>query len=378
MQSRPVVFVFHDVPDRALFEDCFGEITESRRIVALDTIARQRPAGTCAITFDDGRRSVVDVAHPVLAAAKVPYTIFVCTEVLKGGPAPWFIRVEHLVRKIGIEPLRTEWRLGRDYVRTAQELTTVLKEIPLDGILAGLAELEREHDVPALTPQALFMTAAQAGELAAAGAAFGAHTCRHAILSKLSTAVADVLDRATGLLVRRTRPTPVTVEQLTTATLMIERSAVMRRLRLVPNYDAEFLDWLLAELDAFTFGAELRARWRGRRLARTPRAAATRAGGPAAGGVPVRRGRARPRSRSGGTRFGAVAARHADPPGGRVVDGAAPFPGGACNFGRWALRRDQKPRLHTRYGTNASSASVGSGSFRLNTASASAVVSDRR
>src|ERR1700752_774088 len=187
-QRRPVVFVFHDVPDRALFEDCIGEITATRRIVPLNSVARQRHSGTCALTFDDGRRSVVDVAHPVLTAAQVPYTVFVCTEVLTGGPVPWFIRVEHLVRKIGIEPLRTQWGLGREYVDTGPELTAALKEIPLGGILAGLAELERDHDVPAPPPQALFMTPAQAGSLAAAGVVFGAHTSRHPILSKLSSA----------------------------------------------------------------------------------------------------------------------------------------------------------------------------------------------
>jgi peptidoglycan/xylan/chitin deacetylase (PgdA/CDA1 family) len=188
MQRRPVVFVFHDVPDRALFEDCIGEIAESRRVVPLDTVVRERQRNTCAITFDDGRQSVVDVAHPVLAAAKLPYAVFVCTEVLTGGPVPWFIRVEHLVARIGIEPLRTKWRLGRDYVSTEEELTTALKEIPLDRLLGGLAELEREHDAPAPAPQTLFMTSAQAGMLAAAGVAFGAHTRSHPILSKLSSA----------------------------------------------------------------------------------------------------------------------------------------------------------------------------------------------
>jgi peptidoglycan/xylan/chitin deacetylase (PgdA/CDA1 family) len=188
MRRQPVVFVFHDVPDRALFEDCIGEIAATRQIVPLETVARQRQRGTCAITFDDGLRSVADVVHPVLATAKLPYTVFVCTEVLMGGPVPWFARVEHLASRIGIEPLRAHWRLAREYVRTKQELTIALKEIPLDGILAGLAELEQEHDVPAPAPQALFMTAAQVGMLAAAGAAFGAHTWRHPILSKLSSA----------------------------------------------------------------------------------------------------------------------------------------------------------------------------------------------
>lgn len=185
LNRRPVVFVFHDVPDRQIFEDCVSEISASRRIVPLETIARRRENGTCAITFDDGRRSVVDVAHAVLAPAKLPYTVFVCTDVLAGGPVPWFVRADHLASAIGIEPLRRQWCLARDRVRTKYELVSALKEVPLDRILSGLTQLEREHGLDAPVPQHLFMTPAQVRTLAAAGVSFGAHTRRHPILSKL-------------------------------------------------------------------------------------------------------------------------------------------------------------------------------------------------
>jgi peptidoglycan/xylan/chitin deacetylase (PgdA/CDA1 family) len=185
LQRRPVVFVFHDVPDRQIFEDCISEISTSRRVVPLDTLARSRENDTCAITFDDGRRSVVDVAHAVLGPAQLPYTVFVCTDVLTGGPVPWFLRTDHLASKIGIEPLRRQWGLARDCVRTKYELVSALKEVPLDRILAGLVQLEREYRLVAPTPQQLFMTPAQVRMLAGAGVSFGAHTCRHPILSKL-------------------------------------------------------------------------------------------------------------------------------------------------------------------------------------------------
>jgi peptidoglycan/xylan/chitin deacetylase (PgdA/CDA1 family) len=185
LNRRPVVFVFHDVPDRQIFEDCISEISASRRIVPLETIARSRENGTCAITFDDGRRSVVDVAHAVLAPAQLPYTVFVCTDLLAGGPVPWFVRADHLASTIGIEPLRRQWCLAGDSVRTKHALVSALKEVPLDRILSGLTELEQEYRLAAPAPQQLFMTPAQVRRLAAAGVSFGAHTCRHPILSKL-------------------------------------------------------------------------------------------------------------------------------------------------------------------------------------------------
>ncbi len=186
MQRRPVIFVFHDLPDRDLFEQCISEIAASRQILPLEVVARRRQNGTCAVTFDDGRRSVVDVAHPVLAGARLPYAVFVCTDVLIGGPVPWFVRIDHLARRVGLEPLRAEWRLGREYARTKYELTIALKEIPLDRILAGLADLERAHRLTARAPERLFLTSADVGLLASEGVSIGAHTCRHPILSKLS------------------------------------------------------------------------------------------------------------------------------------------------------------------------------------------------
>lgn len=185
LQRRPVVFVFHDVPDRQIFEDCISEILASRRVVPLEAVARSRENDTCAITFDDGRRSVVDVADAVLAPARLPYTVFVCTDVLTGGPVPWFVRADHLASTIGIEPLGRQWGLARDCVRTKCEFVSALKEVPLDRILAGLTQIEREYRLATPAPQHLFMTPAQVRMLAGAGVSFGAHTCRHPILSKL-------------------------------------------------------------------------------------------------------------------------------------------------------------------------------------------------
>ena len=97
VQRRAVIFVFHEVTDRAWFDDCISDISSTRDVLPLDEVATRRQAGTCALTFDDGRLSVADVVHPVLRAHKLPYTVFVCTDVLMGGPVPWFVRVHNLL-----------------------------------------------------------------------------------------------------------------------------------------------------------------------------------------------------------------------------------------------------------------------------------------
>lgn len=186
LRRKPIVFVFHDVTDRDWFEDCIREISWAREVLPLEEVASRRQEGTCALTFDDGRRSVPDVVHPVLRDHKLPYTVFICTDVLNGGPVPWFVRIDHLATAIGIEPLRWEWCLGEEYVKTRYELTIALKEIPFDWILSGLAHLEQVHGIDPPAPGPLFMSPGQVSRLAAEEVSFGSHTRRHPILAKLS------------------------------------------------------------------------------------------------------------------------------------------------------------------------------------------------
>ena len=183
---RPIVFVFHDVNDQVWFEDCVLEISSTHEILPLEEVVSRRLPRTCALTFDDGRLSVSEVAHPVLSEHKLPYTVFICTDVLNGGPVPWFLRLQQLANVLGVEPLRSEWRFPKDCVRNEQELAIALKEIPLDRILSGLARLEKAHEVAPPASERLFMNARRIRDLAVENVSFGSHTHRHPILSRLS------------------------------------------------------------------------------------------------------------------------------------------------------------------------------------------------
>jgi peptidoglycan/xylan/chitin deacetylase (PgdA/CDA1 family) len=185
-RRKPIIFVFHDVTDRAWFENCIREIASVRQVLPLEEVASRRERGSCALTFDDGRRSVSDVVHPVLSGHRLPYTVFICTDVLTGGPVPWFLRIGHLASAIGREPLCAEWRLSNEYVKTNSDLTVALKEIPLEQILSGLARLEEAHQIAPPAPESLFMSPGDVSRLAAEEVSFGSHTRRHPILSKLS------------------------------------------------------------------------------------------------------------------------------------------------------------------------------------------------
>jgi peptidoglycan/xylan/chitin deacetylase (PgdA/CDA1 family) len=185
-RSAPLIWVFHDVADAAWFERCIDEISSTRDVVPLAELACNRTyRKACAITFDDGLRSVLDVAHPILTARQLPYTVFVCTEVLTGGPVPWFLRVAHLTRRVGLDGVRERWKPVGHRVRTTQQLIIALKQIPLDVILERLGELEERHSVSPPDPRPLFLSAADVKALSATGATIGSHTHRHPVLAVL-------------------------------------------------------------------------------------------------------------------------------------------------------------------------------------------------
>jgi peptidoglycan/xylan/chitin deacetylase (PgdA/CDA1 family) len=206
-RRRPIVFVFHDVSDREWFQDCVREISSTHEILPLEEVVSRRRPRTCALTFDDGLLSVSEVAHPVLSEHKLPYTIFICTDVLAGGPVPWFIRLQQLANVLGVETLRTEWHFREDCVRNERELAAALKEIPLDRILSGLARLEKAYEIAPPAPERLFMSPQRIQDLAAEKVSFGSHTRRHPILSKLSvqdqlreiTVSRDEVERLVGI-----------------------------------------------------------------------------------------------------------------------------------------------------------------------------------
>jgi len=187
IRSGSIVWLFHDVTDAGWFERCVDEITSGRDVLPLVELALDDGhEKACAITFDDGLRSVADVAHPILSARRLPYTVFVCTQVLTEGVVPWFYRVSHLGRSIGLEQVRSRWMDVTRRARTIDEFAISLKQVPLDAILNGLDELEDEHGIPPPDPLSLFLSADQVKALADAGATIGSHTHRHPILSLLA------------------------------------------------------------------------------------------------------------------------------------------------------------------------------------------------
>lgn len=171
-----------------LLADCFNVMSLPEALAAL-TSGNVPPRAVC-ITFDDGYRSVHDLALPVLRRLGLPATVFVSTGYLSGRNM-WNDRIVEAVQYYAGDWLDlTEFGLGSYPMRTIDEratsldnLTEAFKYLPPETrqdfvqrlhILIG----EPKSDCLMLTPDMV-------RNLDAHGIEIGAHTISHPILAGL-------------------------------------------------------------------------------------------------------------------------------------------------------------------------------------------------
>jgi peptidoglycan/xylan/chitin deacetylase (PgdA/CDA1 family) len=123
---------------------------------------RGLPPRPVLITFDDGYRSVFEMARPVLRRYRIPATVFVCSEPVKEQRLFWF---DAVARAAGEEAVGAVRALADDERRAA----------------ADACEMKAAAGDP-LAP----MTADHVRQLAEEGFAIGAHTSSHAPLGQSS------------------------------------------------------------------------------------------------------------------------------------------------------------------------------------------------
>jgi peptidoglycan/xylan/chitin deacetylase (PgdA/CDA1 family) len=146
------------------------------------------PPRAACITFDDGYANNLTVAAPILAARKLPATVFVTTRYLNGGRM-WNDTVIETVRHASEELDLTKLGLGK-YVLDSMDA----RRAAVDELLKKLkylepsARLERVDAIAAHVgadlPRDLMLTDGQVRELRGAGIEIGAHTLTHPILTR--------------------------------------------------------------------------------------------------------------------------------------------------------------------------------------------------
>lgn len=189
-RGRPAILGLHDVRSREWYEGFVRELAAHAEIVSLERLVTDREPRSgrprAALTFDDGCRSVATIVEPVANALGLPFTVFVCGEVIEGGPVLWPDRVMRLAGALGVERAAALWGWRGGPIEDAPGLVNRLKELALDRILAGLDRGEADLGERLPPPPLEYLGADDVHRLAANPlVTIGSHSHRHPILGRL-------------------------------------------------------------------------------------------------------------------------------------------------------------------------------------------------
>lgn len=169
-------------------QHCEWVLPEDATDLQAQETASHRPR--VALTFDDGWRDNFDVAFPLSREYGVPFTVFLCPQMMNGQGSFWTDKVHDFwwaAQRAGqLEMLRTIC-VDQDS-RSADSLIQGLKHIPGDAREAVIAKLQATFPAPDGTgrrPRQL-LTWSEVKHMSEGGVSFGSHTASHAILTDIS------------------------------------------------------------------------------------------------------------------------------------------------------------------------------------------------
>ena len=176
--ARLAALAYHGIDDPDRFEEHLDHLRRVARPVSLDEVieaARGQkvlPRSAVLITFDDGDRSVLEIAMPMLRERGMPSVAFVVAGLLDTDTPLWTAEAAELVA-VGV-------RGGR--VTSAPEVVRTLKHLPDAERLARIGELRRAapngtRPTPQLRREELRI-------LESAGVAIGNHSLTHPCLTR--------------------------------------------------------------------------------------------------------------------------------------------------------------------------------------------------
>lgn len=150
------------------------------------------------ITFDDGYRDNFELALPVLRAHGVPATFFICTGYIDEPRLPWWDEIALMIRSSTKRPVHmAQWFDAPlpasdpdrdDAIRAALRRYKSLPAGKTGSFLRDLAIATGFDRASAPSGEELWMTWQMVRGLRDAGMTIGAHTIRHQLLSRLSSA----------------------------------------------------------------------------------------------------------------------------------------------------------------------------------------------
>jgi len=111
------------------FERHCGFIRDTCHPISLDDwrsarrARRPLPPRAVLVTFDDGYRSIVTIAKPILEACRIPYVVFACTGAMADRSLFWFDAIARQESDAAVDVLKgaswTEWQARTGSARVA-------------------------------------------------------------------------------------------------------------------------------------------------------------------------------------------------------------------------------------------------------------------
>lgn len=192
-RNCPAILAGHDVTDAEWLHTFLLDLSKMAPFVSMDEIvdhlrgSDSASAPVLALTFDDGYKSIRTIVEPVCRDLNIPFTTFVCTDVMGGGKALWYDRAAYIASKIGITKFWAHWCLPDFRISHQRDLLSALKEFGVDEIIDRLDEIERTYLVDSFVIRERYM---DRGDLNFVSmnplVTIGAHTHRHPILAGLT------------------------------------------------------------------------------------------------------------------------------------------------------------------------------------------------
>ena len=213
-RARLPILMYHGLVQRPLAPNCWHQldvasfrrqiewVAKCYRVLPLEEALDRLYAGTlpersCAVTFDDGYGSNLDLALPILEEFHVPATVFLVMDLVGTGEVPWPDRlylalsrtrvpqVSSIPLSLASAPLSTDAERARAYetaVRAAKELPRAEKDAAMDRLLVDLGQ-----DGPLDPGPFRMLSWGDVAKLTASGlVTVASHTRTHQILSRCS------------------------------------------------------------------------------------------------------------------------------------------------------------------------------------------------
>lgn len=198
LTAANLAITFHRIPSTDRFRQALTAIGRLYRFVTADALHEflvgGRPlSGACHVTFDDGDRSFVERALPVLQALHTPATLFIAPDVLAGGRNYWFQELRYLRQQVDDATIRRQIaaQMGWEAAQLAPYSPVVLcKALPLSAIWAVIDGLEQAQGLPPAPPANISLADAAALDRHPL-ISIGAHSLTHPVLANEDAAEAE-------------------------------------------------------------------------------------------------------------------------------------------------------------------------------------------